>query len=135
MESCIEFISASAPKVFVLENVKGMVTWRRGAFFLELLGRLRAIGSERYCVSRTVLSTHDHGVPQRRARLYIVGVRKDVSDCPFAFPPAIAPMPLADLLFSAGVDPEALLPMASFTSPERSRLASHGLHILRGKRG
>ena len=107
MESCIEFIAASRPKIFILENVKGMVTWRKGAFFLELMTRLAAIGEGRYLVSHEVLSTHRHGVPQRRNRLYVVGIRSDLATAPFVFPKWIAPIPLSDLLLPAHLDDEA----------------------------
>ena len=107
MECCIDFIAASQPKVFILENVKGMVTWRKGAFFLELMARLRDIGGGRYVVNHEVLSTHRYGVPQRRMRLYIVGIRSDLTSAPFAFPLPVASIPLTDLLLPAHLDSEA----------------------------
>lgn len=54
-----------------MENVPGMVYWKEGAFGDEILKRFTDIG---YTVKKEILLAADWGVPQRRRRLFIVGV-------------------------------------------------------------
>lgn len=68
------------PAAFLMENVPGMVLWRAGAFGDKILERFRGIG---YNVTKEILLAADWGVPQRRRRLFIVGVRDGDA---FAFP-------------------------------------------------
>ncbi len=68
------------PKAFLLENVPGMVYWKRGEFGAEVLDAFSRLG---YAVSKEILLSADYGVPQRRRRLFLVGVLGDES---FTFP-------------------------------------------------
>lgn len=92
-------IDAKKPRAFVLENVKGLMTQHR-ATFQAMLARLRAIGDGAYLVSWRLLNTCEHGVPQNRERVYIVGIRKaHVSEArPFLWPKRAPPASLADFL-------------------------------------
>ncbi len=74
------------PKVFVAENVSGLVKGTAKGYFLEILATLKACG---YCVEARLLDAQWLGVPQARQRLIFVGVRNDLALSP-AFP---APMP------------------------------------------
>ncbi len=60
------------PRAFLMENVPGMVLWRDGAFGDKILKRFP---QHRYKVTKDILLAADWGVPQRRRRLFIVGVR------------------------------------------------------------
>jgi DNA (cytosine-5)-methyltransferase 1 len=60
------------PKVCVLENVPEI---RKSSVFSDALTRLRRGG---YFVKFKVLAAHHHGVPQRRERVFAIGVRKDI---------------------------------------------------------
>lgn len=62
------------PKAFLMENVPGMVYWRDGHFGQVILKEFRQLG---YNVSIDILLAADYGVPQRRRRLFIVGVLGD----------------------------------------------------------
>lgn len=63
------------PRCFVMENVSG-IAGKRGKTILErLINRAERIGYE---VQIKLLDAQDFGVPQRRHRYVIVGVRKDV---------------------------------------------------------
>lgn len=71
-----EFIRAVdeiRPDAFVMENVKGLTLGRFKAYFDHAVGRLAELG---YNVSVSVLNAADHGVPQRRERVFAVGVRE-----------------------------------------------------------
>jgi DNA (cytosine-5)-methyltransferase 1 len=63
------------PKFFVAENVKGILTLAKGRVFKMILGDFSA---ENYSVTHWLLNAADYGVPQRRERVFIVGVREDV---------------------------------------------------------
>lgn len=68
------------PKVFVMENVKGMLNWENGkaieAVLNEFKEPVKYNGKEYfYDVSYKVLTSSNYGVPQHRERLFIVGNR------------------------------------------------------------
>ena len=69
------------PKVFVAENVSGLVRGVSKGYFLEILARLR-VG---YRVECRLLDAQWLGVPQIRRRVIFIGVRDDLDTAP-AFP-------------------------------------------------
>jgi DNA-cytosine methyltransferase len=67
------------PKVFLAENVSGLVKGVAKGYFLEILKELKECG---YCVEARVLDAQWLGVPQMRQRLIFQGVREDVGRAP-----------------------------------------------------
>jgi DNA (cytosine-5)-methyltransferase 1 len=67
------------PKVFVAENVAGLVKGTAKGYFLEILAALKACG---YRVQCKVLDAQWLGVPQHRERTIFIGVRNDLSRNP-----------------------------------------------------
>lgn len=63
------------PKVFVAENVSGLIKGTAKGYFLEILKALKDCG---YNVEAKVLDAQWLGVPQMRQRLIFVGVRNDL---------------------------------------------------------
>ena len=63
------------PKVFVAENVSGLVKGTAKGYFLEILRALKACG---YRVSCRVIDAQWLGVPQSRQRTIFIGVREDL---------------------------------------------------------
>ncbi|MFN0257728.1 DNA cytosine methyltransferase [Pedobacter ureilyticus] len=63
------------PKFFVAENVKGILSLGKGKIFDFIMQDFKNAG---YNVKFKVLNAADFGVPQRRERVIIIGVRKDV---------------------------------------------------------
>jgi DNA (cytosine-5)-methyltransferase 1 len=61
------------PVAFVAENVAGFASGARKSHFGSLLRELEAL---RYSVVARVVNAADYGVPQRRRRLVIVGLRR-----------------------------------------------------------
>lgn len=74
------------PKVFVAENVSGLVKGTTKGYFLDILADLKAAG---YQVKCKVLDAQWLGVPQQRQRTIFVGVREDLGIEP------VHPKPLA----------------------------------------
>jgi len=70
------------PKVLLLENVKGLIGHNDGDTFETIKNSLDDAG---YTVHWKVLAATMFGLPQRRERLFIVALRKDI-DKPFSFP-------------------------------------------------
>lgn len=67
----IEFAERLRPKIFVLENVEGLGTMKKGRVLSDIVRTLEDIG---YKVSAPVwkLFSEEYGVPQMRRRLFIV---------------------------------------------------------------
>ncbi|MBI3580502.1 MAG: DNA (cytosine-5-)-methyltransferase [Nitrospinae bacterium] len=61
------------PMAFVLENVKRLVGHDKGKTLEHILGTLRNLG---YFVDYKVLNALDYGLPQKRERVFIVGLQK-----------------------------------------------------------
>ena len=63
------------PKVFVAENVSGLVKGVAKGYFKEILATLKACG---YTVEAKLLDAQWLGVPQMRQRIIFMGVRNDL---------------------------------------------------------
>lgn len=65
------------PKMFVAENVKGLVTHDKGKTFKTML---KVFENSGYDVVYKVLNSLDYSVAQKRQRVVIVGIRKDIKN-------------------------------------------------------
>lgn len=70
-------------KYFMLENVKGLVHHNNGETLKAILTLLDETG---YNVYWKVLKSNDYGLPQKRERIYFVGIRKDLENTFYTFP-------------------------------------------------
>ena len=73
------------PRAVILENVRGLLSFKDDKRHLieEICSQLHKLG---YDVTFGLLDASRHHVPQRRLRLFIVGVEKKKSVSPFVFP-------------------------------------------------
>ncbi len=71
-------LDAVNPKFFVAENVSGLSKLRGGVFLAEQIKAFRDRGEFGYNISYQICNTRDYGVPQKRKRIVLVGVRKDL---------------------------------------------------------
>ena len=94
--NCLEVITHKLPKIFILENVKTLITLNNGLYFNEILNGLNK--NNKYHISWKVLNTKDYGIPQNRERLYIIGIRRDVLKVPFNFPKEVKMKPLKQFI-------------------------------------
>ncbi len=74
-KSMVEVIRRTSPKVFLAENVKGLLTWENGLAIKTMIDDFSELG---YDVEYRLLNAADFGVPQVRNRVIIVGVRSDL---------------------------------------------------------
>lgn len=71
-------IQETQPKVFLGENVKGLFSHDNGKTFKLICKVIDELGY--YLVSPRVLKAVMYKVPQKRERIFLVGIRKDLAD-------------------------------------------------------
>lgn len=69
----IRLVNELQPKVFIWENVKGVLTHDKGETWKKMLAEFKATG---YDIHYQVLNAKDYGVPQNRERLFVVGFKE-----------------------------------------------------------
>ncbi len=100
----LRIIKEKKPKMFLLENVKGLKSHQGGKTMDTILSSLKEAG---YYIYWTILDSHDFGVPQKRERWYCVGFDKDI---PFKFPsPTNSSTVLRDIVDVDNNDPKLQL--------------------------
>lgn len=72
--NCLEVIEEKLPSVFILENVKGLLSIDKGKTFEHIIQSLKDLNY--YDIYWKVLNTKDYGIPQNRERLFIIGISK-----------------------------------------------------------
>ena len=81
----VEAVRRIQPKVFVAENVGGLLLKQNKASFDMILEDFNGLG---YNVHHELYRASDYGVPQTRERVFIVGTRKDI-------PKFVPPIPVS----------------------------------------
>jgi DNA (cytosine-5)-methyltransferase 1 len=71
----IELIETIQPKVFLIENVKGLLTHEKGETFERILKHIQDATKNRYNIVYRCLDASKYGVPQKRERVFIIGTR------------------------------------------------------------
>ncbi|AIG65081.1 DNA cytosine methyltransferase [Weissella tructae] len=79
----LRIINHHQPKMFLLENVQGLLTHDKGNTMKVILASLDEAG---YDVSYKVLDAQNFGLPQVRKRVMIVGFHKDLNITNFDIP-------------------------------------------------
>jgi DNA (cytosine-5)-methyltransferase 1 len=77
----VDWARAARPSFLLLENVPNLLRHDEGRTWRWLSQELRHAG---YSIDAKVISPHEHGVPQVRERLFLVGSRNGLAD--FAWP-------------------------------------------------
>jgi DNA (cytosine-5)-methyltransferase 1 len=78
----VRLIKYKKPKIFIAENVKGLMVLNKGAILKKIIKEFENCD---YTVKYKLLNAADYGIPQKRQRLFIVGVRNDLN-VNFEFP-------------------------------------------------
>lgn len=71
----LDLIGYVMPKVFVIENVEGMKKGKMKKVYNQIVAKLATMD---YYIETKVVFAEEHGVPQERRRLIMIGVRKDI---------------------------------------------------------
>lgn len=82
-------LKRTRPKMFLIENVRGLATHENGETLDLVVATLTNVG---YTVRHEIMNAVQHGVPQKRERIFIVGIRDDIIGT-FRFPQAITTDP------------------------------------------
>lgn len=124
------YIRKKLPATFLLENVQGLGGIKGGKDLKIMLAALKRL--RKYNIYHKLLNTKEHGVPQNRPRLYIVGIREDRDKGTFAFPEPI-PCPSIECF----LEPRDLNEARTGMPPEKQgtalRNVKRHLEELRGK--
>jgi DNA (cytosine-5)-methyltransferase 1 len=99
-QTFLTVIDALGPSSVLVENVPDLARWADGEIVRELIGALRARGFE---PEARVLNAWEHGVPQHRARLFLLATKRGG----IRWPPRQAKVTLRDAIGDLPVVPPA----------------------------
>ncbi len=78
------FLNKLQPKMFLFENVKGLINHNKGETYTTITDIFE---NEGYTLYKKVLNAWDYGVAQKRERLILIGIRNDLAlSAKFEFP-------------------------------------------------
>jgi len=77
----VKVVNKVGPKIFLFENVSGLLNFNNGFIFEEIKNSFRKIG---YKIEHNLLDAVNYGVPQYRKRVFIVGRKRNKE---IGFPP------------------------------------------------
>lgn len=121
----VRLVELKQPKVFIAENVKGLLTMSDGSIIDAIIHDFSDKG---YRVTVDLVNAADYGVSQDRVRVILVGIRNDL-DVAFKFPePNTTRMSLNDVIgcFPAPATDEVC--NAPYSSRYMSRNRKRGWH-------
>ena len=76
-ESFVKYVQELQPKVFLAENVKGILSANKGEAIKIITKKFEETG---YNIKIQLVKFAEYGVPQLRERVLFIGVRKDIND-------------------------------------------------------
>ena len=75
----VEIVRNLRPKIVVMENVEGILTFDKGNIYRQINKLYKEMG---YKIEGRVLLASNYGVPQKRKRVIIICVREDIKILP-----------------------------------------------------
>ncbi|MBM4053886.1 MAG: DNA cytosine methyltransferase [Planctomycetes bacterium] len=72
----VRFLKKYRPKIFIFENVTGLLSAEKGRYFENIKSDFRHLG---YIVEPVILNANEFGVLQNRKRVIIIGWKKDLN--------------------------------------------------------
>ena len=79
----LNIVSIVSPKIFVFENVKGILTLEDGKVFSEIINSFEDpdnFSGDKYNLFYRVLNSNQFGIPQSRERVIIFGIKNKIID-------------------------------------------------------
>ena len=122
------------PKVIICENVKGLTMEYAADYLQRMVKDFEGLG---YSTVWKVLKGHEHGVPQKRERIFIVSVRDDVLDeigLPFMCLSSLFPDPsseeptIRDAIYDLKNDPQNIEEAEELTALMKDSSKGHWLY-------
>lgn len=71
----VRIVKEKQPKAFIAENVKGFMTLHKGKIYNRVVNSFEDVGYKTFAM---LMNAANYGVPQKRERVIIVGIRKDI---------------------------------------------------------
>ena len=122
----IRLLRGLKPKVFVMENVSGMVKGKMKLIFVEILKELKVSG---YKVSARLLNAMYFNVPQSRQRMIFIGVRDDLGIEPGHPKAESKPFTVRDALNNLPKDFDAIAPVVRVRVPQMMMDCKPGMSL------
>ncbi len=76
----VEIVEQKNPKLFIAENVKGILSANNGKAIKQIVEDFSTRGKYGYDISVNLINFADYGTPQLRQRVLIIGTRKDLKE-------------------------------------------------------
>jgi DNA (cytosine-5)-methyltransferase 1 len=76
----VDLVHLKNPKVFIAENVKGLLSANKGKAIEQIVNDFSKTGDFGYKVTVNLINFADYGTPQLRQRVLIIGIRKDIKE-------------------------------------------------------
>lgn len=77
MNKFIKLIDTITPKIFMIENVKGLITHNKGETIKKIISDMNK--NNKYIVKYKCLNANDYEVAQKRERVFIIGILKNLN--------------------------------------------------------
>jgi len=127
-------INECQPKVFIYENVKGMLTHDKGKTWQVIKNTFDDLNYDVYLNDDPILNAKDYGIPQNRPRLFVVGIRKDIKlEKKFTFPKKQELTNIVSSFYEKEVEPKYYLGQKGFefvTNPKYKNRAQVNKDIM-----
>lgn len=91
----LRLVGEIRPRMFVAENVSGMLVSNARGYVLEILRVAESLG---YDVQILKLNASRYGVPQQRVRVFFIGRRRDLKLRPVSIPPEKSKVSVSEAL-------------------------------------
>lgn len=124
----VRVLKEKKPKMFIAENVKGILSANKKQAFSLILKEFKKVGYE---VDYKLLNASHYGVPQKRERVFIIGIRKDLGIFPtFPQPTTLEnPVPLQSVIFDHAEVPKKYF----FSDRAHQGLLNANRHMNKGR--
>ncbi|GAA3063537.1 MULTISPECIES: DNA (cytosine-5-)-methyltransferase [Actinomycetes] len=132
----VQVLETHQPKWFVAENVTGLASSNGGRALQQILEAMASAGEHGYTLVPHVYRFEEYGVPQKRRRIIIVGIRGDLKE-EFRVPAPTTrdfPISVAEAFSDIPADaPNNELPRHNQTVVERLKLIAPGENAFNAK--
>lgn len=91
----LDLVKRIEPEIFILENVKNLVSAENGYFISEIKKVFEELG---YYISYKIVNTQDFGIPQIRERTIVIGSKKFIYNFKFLYKHIENPVTVKDAI-------------------------------------